>query len=227
MNDTQPLNHIAFIMDGNRRWSVEQGMSKIEGHKHGRDNMHRILNHCKTKGIKYVSVYAFSTENWNRSQLEVQALLLLLQQTISDEKQTLLDQQVRIRFVGDLSQFPDTVQEQMTILEQETADYEQTLFICLSYGGRLEMIRAAEALARSGDEYSEENFKKHMWSSDMPDIDLLIRTGGNRRLSNYLPWQATYAELYFTDTYWPALTTDELDSIVRTYQERIQINKGK
>lgn len=225
---SKPINHIAFILDGNRRWATEQGMNKIDGHQHGFENVHTILRHCKELGVSNVSLYALSTENWNRSQREIDALLSLFRKFIITEKDKLLEHGTRVRFVGDLSRFDDDLQQQMREIEETTAYItERTVFICLSYGGRLEITRAAEAMAQTGDEYTEENFEKHLWSHDMPDVDLMIRTGGNHRLSNFLLWRCAYAELYFTDTRWPAFTAGELDQIVADYHETIQVNKGK
>ena len=226
MTTTAP-QHIAFIMDGNRRWGVEQGMNKIYGHQHGADNMHTILGHCKTLGTQSVSVYAFSSENWERNPLEVAALTKLIRTILVRDRQKLLDHEVRIRFVGDVARFDEDIQQSMQEIEQATAHHPQALFICVSYGGRAEMVQAAERLSQSGESITEESLKKHMWSHDMDDIDLLIRTGGHHRLSNFLPWQAAYAEMVFTDTYWPGFTTDELDTIIAEYQQNVVVNKGK
>lgn len=223
------INHLAFIMDGNRRWAVEQGMNKIDGHQHGSDTIHAILAHCLDQGIKHVSVYALSTENWNRSSIEVAALLKLLKRFVTVERDRLLQHKVAVQFIGDLSRFDQEMQDDMHDLETITQEYVErgTLYVCLSYGGRSELVNAAEQIAQRDEEYSEENFEKYLWSHDMPDVDLMIRTGGNHRLSNFLLWRCAYAELYFTDTYWPGFTAEELDSILQNYYHRIQVNKGK
>ena len=225
MNTT--INHIAFIMDGNRRWATEQGMNKSDGHRHGQDNMYTVLDHCKKLGIQEVSIYAFSTENWNRSTLEVKALMQLFRSFLIHDRDKILEREMRVRFIGDLNRFDQDLQDLMKELEEVTRHHDRLLSVCVSYGGRLEIVHAAQSLAHSGDEYNEENFEKHLWSHDMGDVDLMIRTGGNQRLSNFLLWRCAYAELYFTETKWPGFSTDELDQIIETYENKIQINKGK
>ena len=225
---SEPLNHLALIIDGNRRWALAQGMNKVEGHRYGLDNIFTILTHARSLGISYVSLYVLSTENWNRTRVEVTALLALFHEFVLEEKQKILDQQCRVRFVGDLGRFDKVLQRGIEEMEAETQAYAEngTVFVCLSYGGRLEITRAAEKMARSGEAYTEENFEKHLWSGDMPDVDLMIRTGGNQRLSNFLLWRNAYAELYFTDTLWPDFSPEELENLVRTYQETVRVNKG-
>ena len=224
---THPVQHLALILDGNRRWARAQGMNKIQGHQYGLDNIHTILEHCGHRDISTVSLYAFSTENWNRSPEEVQALMSLFDRLLLGERDRLLEHRVQIRFVGELQRFSAAMQEAMREIEQQTADRgPRQLFICLSYGGRLELVRAAEALAQSGEAYTEENFQKYLWTHDMSDVDLVIRTGGNQRLSNFLLWRAAYAELYFTPTLWPDFSTQELDDILAWYQRTIEVNKG-
>lgn len=220
------IKHLAFIMDGNRRFAVSQGQNKLEGHRQGLENLHRLLEHIRTLDIQQVSVYALSTENWNRDKKEVDALLQLIDEMLNVDRRRLLGHQVQIRFVGDLFRFSENLQHDMTEIEQQTAQYTKTVFICLSYGGRLEMVEAARILAQAGGPYTEDGLAGVMWSHNMNDIDLLIRTGGDHRLSNFLPWQTAYAELYFTDTLWPAFSTDELDQIIANYRERVRINKG-
>ncbi len=219
--------HLACILDGNRRWATKQGVDNIQGYRQGINNVHSILKHCKRRGITTVSLYGFSTENWNRSQQEVSDLMDLFALLLVEERHKLIEHQVKIRFVGDLARFDQRMREAMQEIEEETNKYSKyTIFICLSYGGRLELVHGAKKLAQAGEAFTEENLEKHLWTHDMSDVDLVIRTGGNRRLSNFLLWRIAYAELYFTDTLWPDFTPQELDAILEVYHKQVQINKG-
>jgi undecaprenyl diphosphate synthase len=212
---------IGIIMDGNRRWAREQGLPTLEGHKKGLGNFDRMARWVRDAGAKHLAVYALSTENWNRSKNEVSYLMDLFQTAIGDAFEGLQKDGVRLHFVGDLSRFPEKLQENFVRLETESAGHDEFhVWICASYGGRLEVTHAAKLLAEKGKVVTEGSLRAAMWSRGMPDPDIIIRTGGEKRLSNFLLWQAAYSELFFSDTYWPAFTRDELHAILKEYAER-------
>ena len=222
---------IGFIMDGNRRWAVKNGKAKIEGHAEGYAKLKEILGWVRDAGITHAIAFAFSTENWKRTEEEVGALMRLLAFALSNEIGSLARQGVRLKFAGDMSLFSKQVQATMHAAELETADNGPlTLTVALSYGGRAEILQAVKGVARlTKDEIAnitEESFKKYLWTGDMPDPDLIIRTGGELRLSNFLPYQSTYSELFFTKTLWPDFTREEFASMLKEYAERKR-NHGK
>jgi len=222
------INHIAFIMDGNRRHATSLGQDAVLGHRAGLENLFTIADYCYGQGIKEISVYAFSTENWRRDPREVKALLSLMHEAITTKKQEFIDRNIKVRFIGDLSRFDESVQTEMQTLEQTTKHHTKTLYLCLSYGGRDEIVAGALAFAKSGNtSLTADKFETYLWSGDMSDPDMVIRTGGDKRLSGFLLWKASYSELYFTDTLWPAFTTDELEGLISQYTEQVRINKGK
>lgn len=229
---TRIPQHIAIIMDGNGRWATERGKERSYGHQAGVDTVRRITSECTRLGVKYLTLYTFSTENWNRPADEVAALMGLVLSSLEDE--IFMKNNVRFQVIGDMKRLPQTVQDKL----QETMDHTaqnsaMTMVVALSYSSRWEIIKAmketvAEAMA-SGQAYSyqdiedkltEDNFAKHLDTSFMPDPDLLIRTGGELRISNYLLWQIAYSELYFCDTYWPDFNEDDLHKAIISYQSR-------
>lgn len=229
---TRIPQHIAIIMDGNGRWATERGKERSYGHQAGVDTVRRITSECTRLGVKYLTLYTFSTENWNRPADEVAALMGLVLSSLEDE--IFMKNNVRFQVIGDMKRLPQTVQDKL----QETMDHTaqnsaMTMVVALSYSSRWEIIKAmketvAEAMA-SGETYTyqdiedqltEENFAKHLDTSFMPDPDLLIRTGGELRISNYLLWQIAYSELYFCDTYWPDFNEDDLHKAIISYQSR-------
>ena len=224
MNTTQHThtpNCIGIIMDGNRRWARERNLPTLEGHKKGLGNFDKVAHWVRDAGIAHLAVYALSTENWNRSKEEVAYLLELFDSAIGDAFGRLRDEGVRLHFVGDLERFPEKLREKFAKLEAESAEHDEFhVWICASYGGRLEITQAARDVANKGENITEESLRSAMWSAGMPDPDLIIRTGGEKRLSNFLLWQAAYAELFFTDTYWPAFTQEELQAILNEYAQR-------
>tara|TARA_B100000745_G_scaffold110507_1_gene70936 strand:+ start:2325 stop:2975 length:651 start_codon:yes stop_codon:yes gene_type:complete len=210
-----------MIMDGNRRWARERGLPTLEGHKKGLGNFDKMTHWVRDAGAKHLVVYALSTENWNRSEKEVSYLMDLFQTAINDAFERLQEEGVRLHFVGDLARFPQKLQENFARIEKESEGNDDFhVWICASYGGRLEITRAAKDLADKGEKVTEDSLRDAMWSAGMPDPDIIIRTGGEKRLSNFLLWQAAYSELFFSDTYWPSFTQEELHAILKEYAER-------
>jgi undecaprenyl diphosphate synthase len=213
---------IGIIMDGNRRWAKERGVSVAEGHRAGYTKFKEALSWVKNEGIQSVIVYAFSTENWNRSDVEVTALVDLLRSVLSMEAKDIAREDVRIVFVGDLARFPEDVQKKMyEVMNQTMHNAPYTLAIASSYGGRAEIMHAVKALLNKKEaRVTESDFEKELWTHELPDPDLIIRSGGEKRLSNFLPWQSVYSELFFTDTLWPDFSEREFKEIIRAFQMR-------
>lgn len=220
--------HVAIILDGNGRWAKSKGMPRNYGHKMGAKNVEKICDIAGHMGIKYLTVYAFSTENWSRPQAEVDELMRLLGSYMKTCLKTAKKNNMRVRVLGDISRLTPRLQEQILELEKESSSYDGFHFqIALNYGSRDEMLRAMrkmydqiEAGKLSKDEISEEVFSRYLDTADIPDPDLLIRTSGEQRLSNYLLWQLAYSEFYFTDTAWPDFDEDELKRAVAAYNNR-------
>jgi undecaprenyl diphosphate synthase len=206
--------HIAIIMDGNSRWAKANGKPVREGHRQGSQALKRLVENCRGQGIDYLTVYAFSSENWNRPEAEVSDLMELLRYYLRHEVKTLHKNGARIRFIGDRAALSDDIQSELTRAEELTQNNQEiTLVIALSYGSRQELTRAMQAIARVGiapEAITQEVIAQHLDTAGIPDPDLLIRTGGEQRISNYLLWQSAYAELYFTDTLWPDFTIEHL-----------------
>lgn len=220
MTDTT-LHCIAFIMDGNRRWAKEQGMKAWQGHSAGAKTVKQAIRWIVELGIPHAIFYAFSTENWKRSTVETHALMELFAVYIQELTQAAEAHHFSLRFVGRRSDLPSHVHELVNKAEEKTASYgNYTIWIALSYGGRAEIVDAVNQAVATGQSVTEEEFSQMLWTAKMPDPDLLIRTGGEVRLSNFLPWQLVYSELMFTDTYWPAFTKDEFLSMVEQYEQR-------
>ncbi len=218
---------VGLILDGNRRWARNKGLSTIAGHKKGFDNFLHIAKHVNKRNIEHLVVYAFSTENWNRAELEVAGLMKLFITALADIERRLHGKSIIVHIVGEKERLPRDLQEKINILESKTGHGTGLhVWICLSYGGRAEIVDAVQHLCNSGEVVTEENLKKHMWTANMPDPEIIVRTGGDKRLSNFLLWQCAYSELFFTDTYWPDFTTEEFDSIVQEYTTR-ESRKGK
>ena len=221
-------SHIAMIMDGNGRWARERGKPRVAGHRAGVDSVREITETCAQLGVKYLTLYTFSHENWDRPSAEVRALMRLLLHSIRHETRTLDKNNIRLCAVGDLSRTPDEVRRSLQEVMDETRDNDRmTLTIAVSYSGRLEIVRAARKLAervRAGDlqpdDIDEALFESVLTTSYLPDPDLLIRTGGEFRISNFLLWRLAYAELYITDCYWPAFRQQALYEAIRDYQDR-------
>ncbi len=217
---------IGIIMDGNRRWAKEQGMPKLEGHRRGYERLLDCARWVRDRGIRHLVVYAFSTENWNREVEEVSYLMNLLREAAQKGLQELAKENIRIRFIGTRDRFAPDVLELIERLERESAAHEYTLWVCLSYGSRAEITAAAATAAATGEPITEESLHAHFWSAEMPDPDVIIRTSGEERLSNFLLWQAAYSEFFFTDTKWPAFTEKHLDDILSEFASR-ERRRGK
>ncbi|MEK7452585.1 MAG: polyprenyl diphosphate synthase [Patescibacteria group bacterium] len=217
--------HIGFIMDGNRRWAKERFLTTGEGHAAGAENISTIVEACAKRGVETVTIYAFSTENFkNRSQKEISILFGLLAAWISRKSKLMKEQGVRLAFLGDLTKLPDRLQHKIQHAVDVLKHNERIKCnILLNYGGRPEIIRAMQEIVREGktaDEINEELISNHLYTKGQADPDLMIRTGGEMRVSNFLIWQLSYSELYFTDTYWPDFNADELDKALVNYAAR-------
>ena len=214
-------SHIAFIMDGNGRWAKKRGMPREYGHIKGAEKFKEVVRHCGDIGINSVTVYAFSTENWQRPENEVSALMKLLSQSIEGAERELSENKIRFIFLGDKSALPEDLRIKAESLEKASKDYTLTLNIALNYGGRAELVHAFNSLIKEGKkEITEKDISDHLYTKDSPDPDLIVRTGGDFRISNFLLYQAAYAELCFTKTLWPDLTNKEIDEIVEDFSRR-------
>ena len=213
--------HIAIIMDGNGRWAKKRGLPRTAGHKVGAETFRSIATYCKELGVEYLTVYAFSTENWKRPADEVNTIMELLGQYLREAVDTMEKDHIRLRFFGDLSALSPELQALAHETDDISGQYEGfQANVCLNYGGRAEILRAAQRCAEAGEDWTEENFGKYLWSAGIPDPELIIRPSGEIRLSNFLLWQCAYSELYFCDTLWPDFTRQELDRAIIDYQRR-------
>ena len=218
--------HIAIIMDGNGRWAAERGKTRSYGHQAGVDAVRRITSECTRLGVKFLTLYTFSTENWNRPATEVAALMGLVLSSLEDE--IFMKNNVRFQVIGDIKRLPIEVQEKLQGTMDHTANNSaMTMVVALSYSSRWEITKAMHEIAdevKAGtllaEDITEDTISKHMVTNFMPDPDLLIRTGGEQRISNYLLWQIAYSELYFCDTYWPDFSEDDLHKAIADYQHR-------
>ncbi len=225
---TGNLQHIAIIMDGNGRWAKKRGLLRSVGHKKGAETVKEITRAAGEMGVKYLTLYAFSTENWQRPAEEVETLMGLLREYLKSDLKELQENGVRIIFIGERSMLPADIVESMSKLEEETAGNDKmTLCIALSYGSRQEIVQAARkiaALAKQGDidpeEVDAKMFAGLLYTKDIPDPDLVIRTSGEQRVSNYLLWQIAYAEFYFTDVLWPDFDRKCLEDIIKNFNAR-------
>lgn len=220
--------HIAIIMDGNGRWAKKQGLARMFGHKQGVETVHNITVAATKMGIEYLTLYTFSTENWNRPKEEVDALMILLVDTIAKETPTLMENNVRLQTIGDIDRLPESARNKfMQCIEQTSKNTGLTMVLALSYSARWEITRAMQMAAQKAKENSmriedinEQFVSSCMTTATMPDPDLLIRTSGEYRISNFLLWQLAYSELYFTDCLWPEFTEEELYKAIVDYQKR-------
>ena len=220
--------HVAIIMDGNGRWAKQRGLPRTDGHIRGQDALRATLRAAAEFGIRYLTVYAFSTENWSRPQEEVDALMSLLVSAIHSETPSLIEEGVRLEAIGNLSRLPEAAKQALRESIQATAACERiTLIVALSYSSRDEILRATTQIARevaegrlSADSLTEETISAHLDTAAFPDPDLLIRTGGEERISNYLLWQAAYAELFFSSVYWPDFGREALREALEAYTAR-------
>jgi undecaprenyl diphosphate synthase len=222
------LQHIAFIMDGNRRWAKKRGLPIAAGHRQGAETLTNIAKAAKKMGLKYMTVYAFSTENWQREKSEVDGLMNLLRQYLDNGFKELQENNARIIFIGEREMLAADIQAKMAKIESESAkNSDVTLCVALSYGGRQEITAAARKLAQrvkegllEPSEITPQIMGDALYTAGIPDPDLLIRTSGEERLSNFLPWQSAYTELYFSETLWPDFSAAELEDIIKKYELR-------
>lgn len=220
--------HIAIIMDGNGRWATEQGKDRILGHYQGVSSVREVVEGCGESGVEYLTLYAFSTENWNRPKYEVDALMELLVSTIRNEVEALKKNKVRLRVIGDMAALPEKCQKELTeataLTEKESG---LTLILALSYSSKWEIIRAVKSIALEilknnlkPESINEDLFRNYLCTAHIPDPELMIRTGGEHRISNFLLFQSAYTELYFTDTHWPDFRKKDLFEAMANFQQR-------
>lgn len=213
------LHHLAIIMDGNGRWAKTKSLARIKGHEAGAKVVETVSEFCIKNGIANLTLYAFSTENWKRPENEVNFLLNLLKKFIIKKREIFIKNEIKFRAIGDISVFSQDLQSEISALQNLTATYKKLNFnLALNYGSRDEIIRAAKKVIQKGDKLNEQNLSANLDSADSGDVDLLIRTGGEIRLSNFMLWQASYAEFAFTNTFWPDFSEDELAEIVENFK---------
>ena len=213
--------HIAIIIDGNGRWAKKRGLPRTAGHKVGAEVFRDIATYCQELGIEYLTIYAFSTENWKRPKDEVDVLMSLLEQYLQEAIDTMERDHIRLRVLGDVAGLSPQLQRMIDETNAISTHYQGfQANICLNYGGRAEILRAARLCAEAGEEWTEENFSKYLWSAGIPDPELIIRPSGELRLSNFLLWQCAYSEFYFCDTLWPDFKRKDLDLAIIDFQHR-------
>ena len=220
--------HIAIIMDGNRRWAKKQGKSASYGHKEGAKTLENIVRYANKIGLQYITVYAFSTENWKRAEEEVKALMMLLQSYLDDYSKRADTENIRVKILGDISALSEGMQKSIKKCMERTKDNTGVTFnIALNYGGRDEILKAVKQIAGKvkenkiePEDITEEMISENLYTKDEPDPDLVIRTSGELRLSNFLPWQSVYSELLFIDKNWPDFKEEDLDNAIIEYQKR-------
>lgn len=224
MEDIKTPSHVAIILDGNGRWAQQKNMPRTFGHKNGAENVVDIAIHAKKRGIKYLTLYAFSTENWKRPKKEVDYLMKLLIKFVNDKIDQLMEEDCKLNFLGDLSAIPDQTRRAVELALDRTKD-NKSLFIniALNYGGRDELVHAFKSIISQGykaEDIDEKLISENLYTKDIPDPDLLIRPGGELRISNFLIYQIAYSELYFTDRLWPDFSYEDFDKAIEEYSRR-------
>ena len=228
LDTTNIPRHIAIIMDGNGRWAKKRKLNRINGHNKGADAVRTVVRTARELGVSYLTLYAFSTENWERPKTEVAALMKLLKRFLQSEQQEMLDNDIRLQAIGELDRLPEDVfkelQHTMAITRKNS---RMVLNLALSYGGRSEIVKAVKEIAEdvanqklSPTDITSDVISRHLYTKDMPDPDMVIRTSGEMRISNFLLWQIAYSELFIIDTLWPDFTKEEFLNIIKNYQER-------
>lgn len=220
--------HIAIIMDGNGRWARQRGLIRIRGHEKGTESVREITRECAKKHLKQLTLYAFSSENWKRPKREVNLLMKLLKEYLIKERKEIEENNIKLTAIGRINELPEDVQRELAIsMEESKNNTGMVLCLALNYGGRTEIVDAAKEIMRKVkegklrlDEITEETFREHMYMPDMQDPDLLIRTGGEMRISNFLLWEVSYAELWVTPVYWPDFRKTHLEEAIRDYANR-------
>lgn len=222
--DTVVPSHVAMIMDGNRRWAKEKGLPAVEGHRAGYETMKKVGEWCLARGVKIFTVYAFSTENWKRSEVEVNFLMSLLEHALEKELNYFTDRKIRLRVLGRREGFSPKIVELIDKAEHATESFEEmTLAICLGYGGRAELVDAVKEIVAEGmapEAIDEDTISKRLYWPNMPDPDLIIRTSGEERLSGFLLWESAYSELYWIKKNWPALEESDIEGAFAEYATR-------
>ncbi|WP_282929513.1 isoprenyl transferase [Anaerococcus sp. Marseille-Q7828] len=224
MEDIKTPSHVAIILDGNGRWAQKRNMPRTFGHKNGAENVVDIAIHAKKRGVKYLTLYAFSTENWKRPKKEVDYLMKLLIKFVNDKIDQLMEEDCKLNFLGDLSAIPDQTRKAVELALDRTKD-NKSLFIniALNYGGRNELVHAFKSIISQGykaEDIDEKLISENLYTKDIPDPDLLIRPGGELRISNFLIYQIAYSELYFTDKLWPDFSYEDFDKAIEEYSRR-------
>lgn len=220
-SDPCPIQHIAFIMDGNGRWAKKRAMPREFGHKFGADVYRTVMKRCFELGIQATTFYVFSTENWKRPQKEVDAILNLLDDYLDRCEKELEENDVRFIFIGDKSPFSPSLQEKMLRIERNSLNNHYICNLALNYGGRSELVYAMnQILAEGKEKIVEDDISARIYTKESPEVDLIVRTGGDLRISNFLLWQAAYAEFYFTDKLWPDMSAKDVDMIVENFKQR-------
>ena len=218
--------HIAIILDGNGRWAKKRGLPRTAGHAAGSEQFRKIATYCKNIGVDYLTVYAFSTENWSRPEEEVQIIMQLLDRYLAEAIDTMERDKIKMKILGDVSGLSEELQKKIEETNEISSRYEGfQANICLNYGGRDEIVKAARKYAEdvkngAANDIDEKGFGGYLYSAGIPDPDLLIRPGGEKRISNFLLWQCAYSEFYFTDVLWPDFTTEELDKAIEDFNSR-------
>jgi undecaprenyl diphosphate synthase len=228
INQAKLPNHVAVIMDGNGRWAKQRGLPRIEGHRRGANALKEMLRYCKDLGVKTLTAYAFSTENWGRPTGEVNFLMGLFERLLQKELKEMEAEEVCINFIGDLTPLPPSLQQEMHRSMERTKNNQGVFFnVAINYGSRHEMINACKAIAEkvqqgelSADSINDQTISQHLYTSASPDPDLLIRTSGEMRLSNFMLWQLAYTEIYVTDTLWPDFNHEQFDRAIVAFQQR-------
>ncbi len=228
INTNNLPNHIAIIMDGNGRWAEMKGKPRVFGHKNGVTSVKDVIEGCREIGVNYLTLYAFSTENWNRPKLEVKTLMALLVSSLRKELNTLVKNNIKLNTIGNIENLPEKAQIELAeVVEKTKNNTSLTLTLALSYGSREEIVNVIRNISKKVvnnqlaiEEINENIINNHLYTFSLPDVDLLIRTSGEKRISNFLLWQIAYAELYFTDTLWPDFRKENLFKAIVDYQQR-------
>ena len=227
LSDKKPPRHIAIIMDGNGRWAKQRGLPRTAGHAAGAESFRRIANHCRALGVEYLTVYAFSTENWKRSEEEVSGIMRLLGKYLREALADMEKNRVKFRFFGDLSRLSPELQKLCSDASSRSSGYDVQVNFCLNYGGRDEIVRAARAFAADVaegkykcEDLTEDLLSGYLYSADVPDPELIIRPSGEMRTSNFLLWQSAYSEYVFMNVLWPDFSEEDLDRAIEEYHRR-------
>ncbi len=216
-----PIHHIAFIMDGNGRWAKKRGMPREYGHRYGAETFRKIMRHCCELGIHTATFYVFSTENWKRPKKEVDSIMRLLDKYLDDCEKELNDNDVRFVFLGDKTPFSDVLQKKMMRIEKNSSGNHYVANLALNYGGRDEIVHAVKTVIAAGKrDVTEADISGALYTAGSPDPDMIVRTGGDLRISNFLLWQSAYSELYFTDVLWPDFSPEDVDDAIENFKNR-------